>query len=346
MKNVLTVVDCFVHNDRVRNKLNNCITKLKERDHDILLISNTKIDQEIQSKVDFFLYDCRNQLFKETYTNYITTDFWNHFNNFIVHDFVPGMQRHGLSVLINLFNSILFGYTLGYEYFQRFEVDDLMGPKSLDWVDQVPKLCSDNNQFGLFYFNERSNPKESDVSFHYFYCKISYFLEKIPRIQSEKDYQNFLTSYQGNMDFVIVERYLYENFRSRDSSKLIKRNGIDDITKDFSDTIWNSETTPSNVDSKYDGCVTKLYRRFVKGKEESGYILFSYNYVPLEKNRMILVLDKNGFPVDTINHSLSGANQWYYHVFPEKGYKIHVFEGKTFLYEESIDNVVSYIDFL
>jgi hypothetical protein len=344
MRNVLTIVDSFVHNDRVRTKLDDCLTKLKERNHDILLISNTIVDPKILKKVNFYLFDSRNQLFEDTYDNYNKTVFWKQFGNFILYDIVPGLQRHGLSVLINLFNAVHLAYTLGYEFFQRFEADDLMGPKSLDFIDKVPELCSDPYSLGLFYFNERINIKERDVSFHYFYCNVNYFLDKILRIRNEKDYLNFLLTNQKNKDFMIVERYLYENFRMRGSSKLIKKSGIDDMSKDFPDTIWNSETTPSNVESKYDGCVTKLYKKLVKDQPDDEMIVFSYNYIPCKKKRRIIVEHVDG-TIDNLLHDFSEENQWFYSVLLNVK-KISVFDDMTFLYDEVNQDVESYINFL
>jgi|WetSurSiteA1Bulk_404760.scaffolds.fasta_scaffold00273_7 hypothetical protein len=345
MKDTLTIIDSFVHNDKVEDKLNNRIDRLKERKHDILLISNTVIKSSVIEKVDFYFYDKRNQLFEDTYTNYATTIFWRQYGNFIVYDVVPGLQRHGLSVLVNLFNSVNFARTLGYEFFQRFEADDLMGQRSLDFVDQVPKLCENSKSLGLFYFNERQNEKERDVSFHYFYCHCFYFLEKVRRIRDEKDYLNFLLVHQKNKDFMIAERYIYENFKMNGSTRLLKRSGLTDITIDFPDTVWNTETTPSNVPAKYQGCITKLYKKRIRGESSDGLVIFSYNHVPVKKNRMIIVENENGI-ADTIHHNFTEANQWYFNIIPENINKIKVFESNVFLYEEVNKNIESYIDFL
>lgn len=343
MRNVLTIVDSFVHNDRVENKLSNCVTKLKQRNHDIMLISNTIVNPKILQKVNFYFYDQRNQLFQENYDNYTKTVFWKQFGNFIVYDIVLGLQRHGLSVVINLFNAIHIAKSLGYEYFQRFEVDDLMGPKSLDFVDSVPDLCTKSNSLGLFYFNERDNQKESDVSFHYFYCEINYFLERVRRITCEKDYISYLQTHQKNKDFMIVERYLYENFKSMGSTKLLKRSGTIDIQKDFPDTVWNSETTPSNIESKFNGCTTKIYKRKVHDQLADGFIIFSYNHIPVVRDRIILIQKKDG--VESVVHKFTEANQWYYSVVDDVQ-KIQVLEDKKLLFEEENKNIESYINFV
>jgi len=343
-KQCITIIDSFVHNSSVRSKLIDCINKLKKRNHDILLISNTKIDNEIQDKVNFFLYDSRNQLFQNKYDNYLKTDFWRNHGPFIVHDIVPGLQKHGLSVLVNLFNAIHIAKLLGYTYFERLEVDDIMGQKSLDWIDQVPYICKEQKRNGLFYFNERENKRESDISFHYFYCNIDYFLEQVGRISNEDEYKNFLLTFQHNLDFMIVERYVYEYLKG-ERSNIIKKNGVTDISIDFPDTIWNTETTPSNISFEHGDCVTKLYRYFVRGVQQPGVVIFTYNYGTSYKSRNIEVV-KNHIVVDKLEHVVTGTNQWYFNILAQDIDEIKVFD--SYVCVDVIENkdVDGYIDFL
>ena len=60
---LLTILDCYIHNDTILNKLDSFIDKLKSKNSDILLISNTTIPIEIQQKVDYCLYDSNNYFF-------------------------------------------------------------------------------------------------------------------------------------------------------------------------------------------------------------------------------------------------------------------------------------------
>jgi hypothetical protein len=344
-KQCITIIDSFVHNSNVRSKLIDCINKLKKRNHDILLISNTKIDPEIQEKVNFFIYDSRNQLFEYKYLNYLKTDFWKNRGTFIVHDVVDGLQKHGLSVLVNLFNAVSFSKLLGYTYFQRLEVDDLMGSKSLDWIDQVPYVCKEAKRQGLFYFNERNNSKQSDISFHYFYCNIDLFLEKVPRIRNEDDYKDFLMSFQHSLDFMIVERFLYEHFKFN-NSLILKRPGSGDVmATDFPDTIWNTETTPSNMELKHGGCITKLYRYFLKGIQQHGVVVFTYNYGTGYRPRKLHVI-KNKIVVDTLDHVVTGGNQWYFNILPEDIECVQIYDDNRCLEVIDNKNVDGYIDFL
>jgi len=70
------------------------------------------------------------------------------------------------------------------------ECDDLFGPRSLDTMDEVERRCTSENKKGLFYFNEDQNDR--NVSFHYFFCEIDYFLDKVHRINNESDYIEYL----------------------------------------------------------------------------------------------------------------------------------------------------------
>ena len=106
-----------------------------------------------------------------------------------------GLQKHGLSVMINLFNALDIAKSLGYTHFQRFETDDLYGEESMKWVSRIPETVLSENKKGLFYLNDYNIP--ADASFHYFFCEIDYFLEIMPKISCEEDYEKYLVDIQG-----------------------------------------------------------------------------------------------------------------------------------------------------
>ena len=66
---LLTILDCYIHNDTILNKLDSFIDKLKSKNSDILLISNTTIPIEIQQKVNYCLYDSNNYFLSNNICN-------------------------------------------------------------------------------------------------------------------------------------------------------------------------------------------------------------------------------------------------------------------------------------
>lgn len=340
MNKVITIIDCFVSSDSVRNKLMACLTNLKSAGFDTMLVSNTIVNEEILNLVNYHLYDKNNRLFEGEYTNVEGVDFWKGFQGMVIHDIVPGVQRHGLSVIVNLFHTLDLAKSLGYTHFQRVEVDDLRGSESLAWIKKVPEFCEKEKSDGLFYVNER-NSKLSDVSFHYFYANIETFLGITRRISNEDDYRKFIKEMYDNSDFMPAERFLYTNLKLVHGSGLrnayTERNGTTQMAKDFPDTVWNTETTMSNIPKQFNGCTTKLYK--VQGK--SNFAVISYNYTKVPKTRTIRVQYKNS--VKEIFHYLAGLKTWSINYVGSDVLGIVLLEDNKIIYVEPVENVVSFV---
>lgn len=340
---VISIIDCFVHDRNVEQNLLKSVKTFKSQGCDVLLVSNTKISQEILEEVNYFFYDSRNQLFCHEYPGVSDVDFWTDNGGFVVHNIKSGLQKHGLSVLINLFNSLELAKSLGYTHFQRFETDDLYGPDSLDWIRKVPDLVNNGSKKGLFYINPDNSP--ADASFHYFYCEIDYFLEKFKRIKSEMDYEYYLMEIQGNRNFRIVEVFIYDHLlKCSNEDLLILKDGKTQMKVDFPDTVWNTVSSASNLPTKYGGCLTGVYRVYKGGIDQDALFLYSYNYVDEGKNRRIRVRCSDGQDF-YITHDLNCSGNWAYHPIPNNVTSIEVEEGDKILFKENITEIRSHIDF-
>jgi len=335
--NMITIVDCFIHNENVLNKLELCVNNLKKYNHTILLVSNTIVPEHILKNVDYYLYNSNNILFQGEYTNSEPVIFWKNLDGFTVHEVVNTIQKHGLPVMVNLFNSLDLSKSLGFTHFQRVEVDDLYSDEGYEYMTSVPLTCSNKNKKGMFYFNEGK-----DVSFHYFYSEIEYFQQIINRINCEDDYKNYLLNHGYGTDFINVEKYLYDNINRNDSGLLIRKNGEEEMNSDFRGTLWNTETTGSNVDSKFEGCSSKLYN--ISGQE--SMMLLSYNYNNFRSERKITVSYLDGSS-DNIYHGLENFGHWSFNIFEKEIQKISVYDNYNdkFLYEIINQNIVDYIVF-
>lgn len=340
---IITIVDSFVYNEVIRNKLKKALEWMNQDGHEILLVSNTTVDQEILKNVKFYLYDHRNQLFKEKYEIGNAVDFWKSIGpNFVLHDIVPETQPHGLSVLVNLFNALLYAKAQGYTHFQRFEVDDLYGEKSREYIKSIPEICTEKNKKGMFYYNK------NDISFHYFYCEIDTFLDKVSRICCEQDYVYYLKTYHNNKVFKIVETFVYENLKRNDDSELLTLSG-EEMNNHFPDTHWNTETSVSSFDKKYNGCTSKIYYVNEYNKDtdsyerENRYILFTYSYVSHLVQRTIKVKKYKGEVVEYY-HNTQHAGGWCMNDLTEDIQSISVYENNKLLYEENVADCISYIN--
>jgi glycosyltransferase involved in cell wall biosynthesis len=333
----ITIVDCFVHNENVLNKLELCIDNLKKYNHTILLVSNTIVPEHIIKNVDYYLYNSNNILFKGEYTNSEPVVFWKEIGQLTTYEIVNTIQKHGLPVMVNLFNSLDLCKSLGFTHFQRVEVDDLYSNKGYEYITSVPLICHEQNKKGMFYFNEGR-----DVSFHYFYCEIEYFQQIINRINCEEDYKNYLQNNGYGTDFINVEKYLYDNINRKDYGLIIRKDGEIDMNSDFQGTEWNTETTVSNVSSKFNGCSTKLYN--ISGQD--SIMLLSYNYNHFRSERKIVVNYIDG-SLETIYHGLENYGHWSFNIFENKIEKLLVYDNQNdeFLYEIINQNILDYITF-
>lgn len=330
---IITITDCFVRNDQIESKLKDSLIRAKELNNDILLISNTTVNKEVMDLCDFFLYDRRNQLFQKEYENVEYVDFYIGLEGFTIHNVVKGMQRHGLSVLINLYNSVSYAKTLGYKYFQRIECDDIFGPVSLKKIKSLREESISLNKKGIFYVNN----KEANISFHYFFCEIDHFLNCFYKIANEDDYEKYITERSPCPKFMIAEEFVYENI-AESIDQLHIKNG-ENMDDDFPDTLWNTETSDSNMAFEFKGCLSGIYG------SERGDIVCSYNYSTDTRSRRIEIV-RNGEIIDTIQHDLDTRGSWSYHQFDSID-EIRVYDANTgeFIYSQKREDSKNYIEF-
>lgn len=334
---VITIIDCYIHNENILRKLEICVNNLKKYNHTILLVSNSIVPEHILKSVDYYLYNSNNILFEGEYSNTDTVIFWKNIGSLMIHDVVNTIQKHGLPVMVNIFNSLDLSKSLGFSHFQRIEVDALLSDNGYEYITKVPIICSDNNKKGMFYFNEGR-----DVSFHYFYCEIDYFQQIINRINCEEDYKNYLLNNEYGNSFINVEKYLYDNINKNDCGFIVRKNGEIEMNSDFHGTLWNTETTGSNVPSKHRGCSSKLYN--VSGQD--SMMLLSYNYNNYRSERKIIVNYFDG-STETAYHILENFGHWSFNIFENKIEKILIYDNQNdeFLYEIINHNIVDYVIF-
>ena len=110
----ITIVDSFVHSESVKMKLEAFVKMLNQKGHEILLVSNTVVDEDILKYCKYYLYDSNNRLFQDIFTDVKDINLWKIMDGFKVNEHTSGLQKHGLSVLVNLFNALTMAKNLGY----------------------------------------------------------------------------------------------------------------------------------------------------------------------------------------------------------------------------------------
>jgi len=315
---LISIIDCFIYNDNVKKLLVDKINLLKSIGRDVMLISNSVVDKEIVENVDFFLYDKNNNLFEYNYENYEGVDFYEYFEHFDVHNIISSKQPHGLSVLINIFRAVKMAKVLGYDFFERHEVDDVMGEDSIKFLKDLP--------LSNFYFvNERGDIK-SDISFHYFMFEIDFFLKNIKRVRNENDYKLNIKDFDYTDNFYSVEQYFYNYLKVTDIHEDNLKNKIKDC---FNDTFWNTSSTPENFN------FNMMFNLYKKNNDLENNVFFIKNNAQIEKNIV--------FRYGDIKDSITLKNNMWFYRFVPKEYSLDLWINDE--YYNLVCDETSYINF-
>ena len=185
--------------------------------------------------------------------------------------------------------------------------------------------CLNDNKKGVFFITKNENYTGMDV--HYFFCEIDYFLNNFWNISCEQDYINFLQIEKNNKDFLIMERFMFENMEKLDSNSIEIKDNFDSY---FSDTLWNSKATRVYLDKKYKECYTKFY---INQDNPNQISIFSNNLKSTPTFRKIVIKFSDGTETEIVQY-FAVYGIWHLHSFENKIDKIMVYDDEGFLYEE------------
>lgn len=331
---LITILDCYIHDDSILNKLENFIDNLKSKNKTILLISNSTVPTNIQNKIDYFFYDHNNPMFSEDWKflngYYISSGM----ENFTIEDVYPQLQPHGLSVMINLYRGIRIAKELGFTHFEKMEYDPLFDEESFNNFASLPNLCIESNKNSLFFINNKTVP--IDLSFHYFFSDIDLFLNNTKVIDSESDYrESIIKKYNDNI-FIGVERFLYDSIENVDKSLIYF---VDEETRDsmFKNVYWNSEISRNNLPKKYKNCGSRIYKVLNSdGEPNNDYlIVLSHSFSDDIINRRIDCHFDDGV-IYTVNHTLGCKGNYNLTPITPNLVYIDVYENDELIYTEHI----------
>jgi len=332
----IIILDAFVTDKQEEGTLISFIDSVKTIGDDLLLMSNTTTSKEVQDKVDYFFYDKKNQLFKEKYSKYDYVNYWTQYDWFKVSNCFPHTQNHGLSVLISLFRSVRIAKELGYTHFYKMEYDARLTEKTKIKIKGLNDECVLNNKKGVFFVDNHND--HSSMSVHYFFCEIDYFLDNFWNITCEQDYINFLESEFGNRDFLIMERFMYENVKKLNHDEVYVNEGF---FTEFDSTLWNTKQTKVYDDKKYKECVTKFY---LKQDHPDEIVIYSKNVKSEPDFRRIVVKFNDGTEKEIIQE-FGSYGAWSYIALPNNVEKMLVYDRDELLFEEYFKDIINVIDF-
>ena len=324
----IVIIDCYISSNRVRGRLIDQIKRFKLAGFDVMLVSNTKVDEEVQGLVDFFFYDKRNQLFEHDYQDIqeIVMNDYVHVGQehlFTLKEQVKGSQKHGLSVIINTHNSVWLAKSLGYENFIRCEVDDLFSNDSINWMKNTENLVSKESKKSLLFFNDYPNAP-SNISFHFMFWNIDFFLQTVPKINNEKEYQDLVGTVCKERDFLTVEELYYRLVINKTDDILVYKG--EDMVKLMPRAAKKTEFSLSNLVDKFNEFFYRVYR--IEGKP--GFFLFTRN-LTTKTVEVRWEITYNSGKTDTIIQKLPEEDSWAWNIVGEDLISWKIYVGQEFV---------------
>jgi hypothetical protein len=217
----IIIVDAYIKHQSLENLFCEQLEWFKSINIPVLVNSNSILSERVLNMVDYFFYDKNNLLFKESDFDQIDKGFYNFMDgNISVKLENVNFQRHALSVIVNLLNSLNLAKSLGFTHFHRFEYDSIGGPIMADIVKNMNSFCKYKK--GFVYM---SNPyRVDDTSFknginpYYFYFEIDYFLKNVFKVFDKSSYFEYLKKINMSRTYLSYERFIAENISRNDLS--------------------------------------------------------------------------------------------------------------------------------
>lgn len=266
MKKPAIFIDAYITTDEQKKWLNYNVNNYIKNEWDVFIISNKISSFDNFSNIKYFEYDCRNRILPDVSKYNLSTSlvwFYELFNNGDYYRLDGSSYIHGFTNWTILYNikkicKVLknFGYThaIRCEYDVTFKDYNLM-----------------NNVFKSFGETEKSKkcmiiPDGWGCTTNFFLFDVEYLDSKIPELETENDYLNFLNKTYNNNISPIFER-MFNDLISKECEYLDKEK-----TYQYIDKISACESADDSI-YRHKICYKKLFMTPVNNNTE----FFFYN---------------------------------------------------------------------
>jgi len=294
----IIIVDAFFHDVNVLTQLKKYLSFIKKLDLPLMLVTNSEFDSSLIKEFDYILYDTNNRLFERTYNipdQYVHLYFKNSNYKFTLG--INGDQKHGLSVLSNLYHSTNLAKSLGYTHFYRIECDCFI--ENLDPVKDIIDQVKNSNKKGYGYLNGNY------FSFQLFYMELEYFTKNFPQINNEQDYCDFIPNWTQK-DWLTAEEFITEmikNSEGGESNLLIRP--AESLYTDFGNCLWNTISTPTESDKIKNNYVAAPFK-FTNNNSKVALITWNIS-TEGTRSANYKIIPPNG-EIITFSHTITGDN--------------------------------------
>jgi FkbM family methyltransferase len=306
----IIIIDAFFHNENCLNTFKKHLSLIKNLDVPIMLVTNSKFEQSLIKEVDYIFYDNNNRLFKKSYSTDENVFLWysDSVKYFSISEKIT--QKHGLSVLSNLYHSTNLAKSLGYTHFFRFEYDSYFD--NLTKIKDMINIVKKEDKKGLIYVNEKKY-----VSFQLWYFELEHFTSMFPKLNNENDYNSIKSSLGFDENyFLTAEEFVFNLIKKHDEQKLIVKDAPE-IYKDFPNASWNSIISPAESKQINNGLISSVFKvaKKIFGIEDqfspvdnNKFAVVTWNCSTSKENKSLISIKRKDSPIELITHNVSGDN--------------------------------------
>jgi len=230
-ENEAIIISTYPITDSIVNTTKECIVKAKQTGRKIILVSHAPIPEELQSLVDYCIYDKNNILTKHTFFNksfYYSPDFdvyvnLNGENNDIY---------HGPTVYTNYYNGCILAKKLGIKKVFFLNFDYILNHKT--YLDEISSILDTQDAFYEF----RQEQEGPCLTTFFAAAKPEFYTKNFPLITDSKQYDDL--QHKWGSETNSLENLMYNGVKNLpkvhyENTEIFREKLNRDIThKDFS----------------------------------------------------------------------------------------------------------------
>jgi FkbM family methyltransferase len=279
------VTDVFFHSECNYLNFFEYANNMKKTGLPLLLMTNSKFDNKVLDHVDYLIYDKEDRLFKDKYSQYKSIVLFCADSKYAFRCSIEEKQKHGLSVLSNIYRSLIYLKSLNYTHIIKTEADCLLeNPERIN--DELRNMV-DSNKKGLIYLHK--DGVDLFTSCHVLYFDIDFLLSLYPQINNEKDYQDFIDCDK----FIIAEVFFTKVIQQKIDEIIIKDSNL--IFTDYGEkSLWNRITSPVESDKLINGCIPNIFRVYINDVLQENVFAVALIKINDTNNNCKFIVNING----------------------------------------------------
>lgn len=201
-----------------------CLNQIKSFGEKIILTSHCPVSPEIQSSIDYLIYDKNNPIINH---DFFTKSWFNTDEYYAILNITKNGNNtnHALGVYLNYYNSILLAKQQGFDIAVCTNFDMVFSHTDKKVIDDIIKeMISENKK--AFFMN---TPEREGIHYKtiFFITEIDYFLNKFKYFLNEESYKNELNEIGSNTN--CLENFFYHNLKDESNILLLKEINENDL---------------------------------------------------------------------------------------------------------------------